>query len=389
VRIALLGDFREEGWPSMDLVAEMLFSTYTKREAEGKTGSALDIELIRPTMRRRFSSANRGASFTVDRALNRFFDYSRLLKKRRSGFDLFHIVDHSYSQLALTLPTGRTVVTCHDLDTFRCLWEPGGAGRGLMFRAMTQRILAGLRKAAHVCCDSVATRDELVNRGIMPEQKTTVAPLGVHPAMTEAPDVIAEKRIAELLGGVAETNATYLLHVGSPIRRKRIEFLLEVVARLRQRRPGLRLLRVGGPFTAPQELQVERLGLADAIHVFPFLSPAELAVVYRRAAMLMLPSDAEGFGLPVIEAMANGTPVLASDLPVLHEVGGDAAEYARVGDVEEWCRKSEALLLERNARGQWEIRRERCRQQAAKFSWEETARLTAQVYTRVLSENKG
>jgi glycosyltransferase involved in cell wall biosynthesis len=382
VRVAIVADFVEEGWPSMDLVADMLVHQFKHRQE-------FEVKLIRPAMRRRFSTTNRGAGFMADRALSRFFDYPRLLKKRKNEFDLFHIVDHSYGQLVHELPAERTVVTCHDLDTFRCLWEAGGAGRGLAFRTMTRRILAGLRKAAHVWCDSVATRDELVNRGIMPEQKTTVVPLGVHPAMTEAPDLMAETRIAELVGGGAEANATYLLHVGGTIPRKRIEFLLEVVARLRQRRAGLRLLRVGGPFTAPQEVQLERLGLANAIHVFPFLSPAELAGVYRRAAMLMLPSDAEGFGLPVIEAMASGTPVLASDLPVLREVGGDAAEYARVGDVEEWCRKSEALLLERDARGQREIRRERCRQQAAKFSWEETARLTAQVYTRILSENKG
>jgi glycosyltransferase involved in cell wall biosynthesis len=382
VRVALLADFREEGWPSMDLAAEMLFSACKRREAERETTSALDFELIRPVMRRRFSSANRGAGFTADRALNRFFDYPRLLRKRRSDFDLFHIVDHSYSQLVHELPVGRAVVTCHDVDTFRCLGESSEGGRSFAFRAMTRRILSGLRKAAHVCCDSVATRDELVSRGLVPVEKTTVIPLGVHPAMSAAPDPAAEKRIA----GLIEGKVTYLLHVGSTIRRKRVELLLELFARVRERRPYVRLLRVGSPFTAEQQSLVERLELSDAICLLPFLLPAELAAVYRLATLLLLPSESEGFGFPVIEAMASGTPVLASDLPVLHEVGDTASQYARVGDIEDWVAQVDALLSEReNKPALWEIRCERCRQQAAKFSWRETARRTAEVYAHVLA----
>jgi glycosyltransferase involved in cell wall biosynthesis len=249
---------------------------------------------------------------------------------------------------------------------------------------MTRRILSGLQKAAHVCCDSWATRNELLSRGLVPENRTTVIPLGVHPAMNEPPVPAADARVTELLGDRSGLN-TYLLHVGSTIRRKRIDLLLDVFARLQQKRTDLRLLRVGGPFTSAQESQVERLGLSNSILVLPFLSPAELAVVYRRSAILLLPSEGEGFGLPVIEALANGTPVLASDLPVLHEAGGDAAEYAEVGNVEDWCAKSDALLTEHGGSEQWRIRRERCQQQAAKFSWEQTAGLVAQVYAQVLS----
>lgn len=374
--VAIIADYREEGWPSMDLVAEMLVE-------ELKDKRNFEVELIRPLMARRFSTGSRGAGFMADRALNRFFDYPKFLKTRKDDFDVFHIIDHSYSQLVHELPPERTVVTCHDLDTFRCLWEPPNGKRGFAFRAMTRRILNGLRKAAHVCCDSCATRNELLSRGLVPEKRTTVIPLGVHPAMTQPPDSKAESRIEQLLGD-SDGNATYLLHVGSTIQRKRVDFLLNVFARMHQKRPALRLLRVGGPFTSAQALQLERLGLSDSILVLPFLSPAELALVYRRSAMLLLPSEAEGFGLPVIEAMANGTPVLASDLPVLHEVGGDAAEYARVGDVEDWCVRSEALLAEHGVSEQWQIRRERCQQQAAEFSWERTAHLVARVYAGVL-----
>ena len=79
--------------------------------------------------------------------------------------------------------------------------------------------------------------------------------------------------------------------------------------------------------------------MADAIaRASPFLRPADrtLAAVYRRAALVLQPSEAEGFGLPVAEALACGTPVLASDLAVLREVGGEAAVYRAVGDVPAW-----------------------------------------------------
>ncbi len=89
--------------------------------------------------------------------------------------------------------------------------------------------------------------------------------------------------------------------------------------------------------------------MADAIATLPS-SPrdpadrATLAAVYRRAALAFQPSDAEGFGLPVAEALACGTPVLASDIPVLREVGGAAASYAPVGDADAWSEAALALL---------------------------------------------
>lgn len=120
------------------------------------------------------------------------------------------------------------------------------------------------------------------------------------------------------------------------------------------------------------------------VQVMPVLSRQELADVYRRASVVLLPSDAEGFGLPVIEAMACGTPVLASDLPVLREVGGDAATYAPVGDVEAWVRSVTVLLAEPEAApDQWKARRAAALRQAAGFTWERCAARMAALYAAV------
>ena len=246
-----------------------------------------------------------------------------------------------------------------------------------------------MQKAAHVCCDSAATRDELLARGLVAPERTSVVRLGLRPELLAPPDPAVEARVDALLaeGAGPGGGGVDLLHVGSTIPRKRLDVLLEIFARVRRESaPGARLLRVGGPFTPAQQAQAERLGVAASVRVLPFLSPAELAVVYRRAALVLVPSDAEGFGLPVIEALAAGTPVLASDLPVLREVGGAAASYAPVAGVDAWTACARELLTERRtAPAHWDTRRQRCRQQGTQFSWDETARQTVAVYHRVLA----
>ena len=113
-------------------------------------------------------------------------------------------------------------------------------------------------------------------------------------------------------------------------------------------------IRVGGPFTAEQRALVRDLGLEPFIVVLPFLDRATLAAVYRRSALVLLPSEREGFGLPVLEALACGTPVVASDIDALREVGGDAVQYCPPEDVEAWTTTVARALTERGERpAQW------------------------------------
>jgi glycosyltransferase involved in cell wall biosynthesis len=250
---------------------------------------------------------------------------------------------------------------------------------------MTRRILAGLQKAAHVCCDSRATCDEILARRLLPAERVSVVPLGLRPEFLEAPDRAAESAVDAMLGD-GSSECIDLLHVGSTISRKRIDVLLEVFARLFTSERRLRLLRVGGPFSRDQEAHAERLGILERIRVLPFLSVAELAAVYRRCAFVLLPSEAEGFGLPVIEAMACGAPVLVSDLAVLHEVGGQEASYAPVADVEAWTCAAQVLLRERERSHEaWQRRRESCRRRGKSFTWLSTAERACTIYKKILA----
>jgi len=381
LRVAILADYLEEGWPSMDLVADMLFDRLQREHP-----TAIEPSLVRPVLRRRAGRLPGGSRTPwlsgVDRVANRLWDYPRVVAGFDSRHDLFHIVDHSYAHLVHRLPAERTIVTCHDLDTFRSVLEPEMEPRSAPFRAMTRHILAGLCKAGHVACDSHATRDALVARVGVSAERTTVVPNGPHPSCSPNAEASADLDAARLLG--PRPGHIDILHVGSTISRKRIDVLLRVFHALRRTRPNLRLVRVGGPFTAAQQALARELNVSDAIQVLPVLDRSTLAAVYRRSAVVLMPSEREGFGLPVLEALACGTPVVASDLDAMREVGGYAATYCPVDDIDAWQRTVGRLLDERaNNQAQWTLRREAGIRRAAAFSWSRYASDVVAIYARV------
>jgi glycosyltransferase involved in cell wall biosynthesis len=369
----------------MDLVADMLLDQLTQNYSNQFATSR-----ICPPWRRRFSRAQTtpGSLLNTDRFLNRFWDYPHYLRGRKSEFDLFHLVDHSYGQLLRELPWERTLVTCHDLDTFQCLLNPEQGPRSFLFRKMMERTLDGFRRAARVCCDSIATRDELVRHGLADLQRVAVVPNGVHPSCSPAADAEADRKALELLGETAAgERATTLdvLHVGSTIPRKRIDLLLRILAAVRKELATVRLIRVGGPFSQSQELLVNQFGLASSILVLPQLDRDVLAAVYRSAAVVLLTSEREGFGLPVVEALACGTPVIATDLPVLREVGGEAVQYCPLDNVAAWTEVLLKLLHEAKSQSSaYAERRTAGLAQASKFSWTEYTDKVVRIYRELL-----
>ena len=378
--LALVCDLAAKRWPSMDLMAEMLavqLATAHSRE--------VDAERVRPAVVTRLGRLPglRGSPNIGDRLWNRYWDYPRWLRRRAHEFDLFHVVDHSYAHLARELPAGRTIVTCHDVDPFRLLLERAGDLRSRALQLLSGRLLAGLRQASRVTCDSTATRDELLAGGWARPERVTVVPLGVHPACSPDPDATRDAEIEGRLGPVSADRID-ILHVGSTIPRKRIDVLLGVFAAVRKEWPGACLVRVGGTFDAGQRRIVDDLGLQNSTVLLPFLDQAALAAVYRRAAVLLLPSEREGFGFPVLEAMACGTAVVASDIPALRESGGEAATYCPVGDIAEWTAAIARLLRERRDEPErWSDRRARGIAQAGKFTWAESARRFVALYRDV------
>jgi glycosyltransferase involved in cell wall biosynthesis len=377
LRVAVIADYLEEGWPSMDLVADMLMTHLAQSHA-----GSIEPTLIRPPMPYRLTRLGlpENRAGIIDRIAARQWDYPRVVKAL-PPFDVYHVVDHTYAHLVHYLPAERTIVTCHDVDAFRSILQPEDEWRSPTFRWMARRILSGLRAAAHVPCDSDATRNNLLTLAAFPPDQVSVIPNGTDAAGWDAADGLADFEAARLLG---PKRPIELLHVGSTIPRKRIDVLLDVFSAIRKARPDARLVRVGGPFTAEQRVRVRELGLTDAIVVLPFVDRATLAAVYRRAVVALLPSEREGFGLPLLEALACGTPVLASDIPVLREVGADAAQYYPVGDVDAWSRAILEMIGERDTAPEtWQARKRRGVARAAQFSWSTHAAAVASVYRAV------
>lgn len=373
--VGVVADYAEEGWPSMDLAAELLVDGLRAHTPHAPT-------LLRPAMPRPFGRWTGGPGHNADRVLGRHLAYPRWLRARAGDFALFHVADHSYAHLVDVLPPGRAVVTCHDLDAFRSLLEPARDPRPWWFRRMMGRVLGGLRRAAHVVCDSDAVHAELLSHGLLPPDRVTTVPLPAHPDFAPAPDPAADAEAARLLGP-ARADAVDLLHVGSTVDRKRIPLLLDAFAAVRADVPA-RLVRVGGPLTAAQRRRAEAHGIAQSILELPFLDRRTLAAVYRRAALVVNPSEREGFGLPLVEAMACGASVLASDLTVLREVGGTAVRYVSSGDADEWAEAIRDELARLASPASREAARRMALDRAQRFTLAEYARGIASVYDRVL-----
>ena len=145
----------------------------------------------------------------------------------------------------------------------------------------------------------------------------------------------------------------------------------------------MRLVKAGGLLSVEQRDLARSLGVDAHIVQMPFLETGTLAALYRRARVALVTSEREGFGLPVVEALASGTPVIATDIPVLREVGGCAVSYAPLGDIAAW---QLAVLTTLRNEGSESARLETRRagiEQARRFTWDGFADSMAAIYMRV------
>ena len=359
----------------MDLCGEMLMEHLPRSGP-----NAVEPARVCPPFRR-FATlwpnlGRQDLAFNADRIINRFLLYPRHTRKLSSRFDFFHVADHTYAQLALSLPTGRTGVFCHDLDAFRCLFDPAADPRPRWFRNLAKRILAGLKKAAVVFHSTAAIGEQIQQAGLVSRDRLVQAPYGTSFEFqpSSSPGRLSLPWLSALGGRPC------LLHVGSCITRKRIDVLLDVVEVVRKRIPEVCLVKVGGEWSRDHQARISQPGLSGAVIHARDLSRLELAEVYRRASVVLVPSEAEGFGLPVIEALACGCPVVASDIPALREAGGPAATFVPVGEIDAWADVVTRRLVEPDSSPSRSVRLE----WSARFSWTAHAETIARAYRGLL-----
>ena len=352
-RIAVIADLLEERWPSMDLAAEQLAAHLSRL-------NNVEAVLVRPPLR--LTRPGRPPS-ALSRALGRFVQLPIELGASRIKADYFHIADHSYGHLALLFARDRVGIYCHDIDAYRALLPGSSAPRSRV--ALSKLLLRGLRHARVVFHSTSSVREDILRYRLVPASRLVQAPLGIASEFLRAPAQRTGQR-------------PYLLHVGACTPRKNIELLLRIFADVRQRVPGLELVQIGGPWTDSQRRYIEREQLASYIRQKSGISRDELASLYAGAAVVVVPSLAEGFGIPVIEALACGAPVVASDIPVLREVGFEGVTFCSLADVDEWARAIEELCAT-GARPSSEVRNRIC----ARYTWHMQAKIIGDVYRRL------
>jgi glycosyltransferase involved in cell wall biosynthesis len=227
------------------------------------------------------------------------------------------------------------------------------------FRHLVPRVL---RRSRVVVADSESTRQEVIRRCALPAAQVRVVYPGFDPERFHGAGVIPP-RVAEL---------PYLLYVGNLLPHKNLLRLVEAFAVVRRQCPSRLVIRGAGrpAYARALAARIEALGLSDAVAFVDYADIDALRELYARAACLVYPSLAEGFGLPVLEAMASGTPVVTSNVSSLPEVAGGAALTADPYDVAALAEAIGAVLTRAALR---EELRERGLQRARQFSWEQTA----------------
>jgi glycosyltransferase involved in cell wall biosynthesis len=268
------------------------------------------------------------------------------------------------------------VVTIHDLSFIRFpdLFRPANR---LYLTVMTRLSARRARRLIAVSAHAATETTQLLG---VPPERIDVVYHGVDPAFRPLPaDEVAAFRRRQ---GLPER---FALFVGTLEPRKNLVRLVEAFARIDDGKTRLAL--AGGKGWLYDELfaRVESLGLEDAV-IFPgYVMSDDLPLWYNAATVLAYPSVYEGFGLPVVEAQACGTPVLTSNASSLPEAAGDAALMVDPYDVEALATELNRMLTDESLRCKL---RERGLTHARQFSWPCTARETARVYRRALTEGR-
>lgn len=267
---------------------------------------------------------------------------------------------------------GPTVMTVHDLTHVHFpQTQPGDR-----LREIERRLPSALARVSRVLVDSAFIGQEIKKHFGVPDQKVVVAPL----ASSAVFQPRVEQQLAGRLNNMGLAYRGFILSVGTLEPRKNLLLTLKAHARLpaplRERFP---LLVVGMPGWQAEELDGVLAQAVSAGHVrlAGYLDQADLACVTAAAKIMVFPSLYEGFGLPVLEAMASGTPVITSDCASLPEVAGAAAAYVNPQDEAGLTEQMRRLLEDDRA---WMGQRIAGLERSVQFSWRKCAAITAEVY---------
>jgi glycosyltransferase involved in cell wall biosynthesis len=317
-----------------------------------------------------------GTSRIVDGAVKRTF-YPLIVKSRVTKSRIKHLTNPDLAFLLQLFDLSPSVVTCYDLIPVSYYRNNS---------AYWHMNLRGLRKAGHIITISEFSKREIISLTGVAADRISV----IHPGVDTScyyPD-----RNRSVLSQYAITdNDIVVMYLGSEEPRKNLALILKALYRLKKILPAVKLLKVGGSQMGGDRRSVlaliRELHLENEVIFTGKVTEPDLPAYYNAADLFVFPSLYEGFGLPPLEAMACGCPVITSDATSLPEVIGDAGILINPHDEEGFTGAMAGLLTDTGGSERGSLVAKGL-EQAKKFSWEVSARQTMDIYERVLTNTK-
>lgn len=270
---------------------------------------------------------------------------------------------------------GKVVTTMQDLTTLR-FRNPSKNRFVFVFKRWVYK---WVNKIAAFKSKAILTPTEFVKNDVAKFTRTNsrkiIVTLEAADSITDEPELVEEL-----------VDSHFVMYVGRPLPHKNLDRLVEAFALAKQQVPDLKLVLVGKTDTLYKRLErkIKARHIPDVIFT-GFVSEGQLRWLYEHAAVYAFPSLSEGFGLPSLEAMLHGCPVVSSDATCLPEVNGDAVEYFDPLDTEDMARAITKVVTKESIR---QTLIEKGRKQAAQYSWKRMAQQTLDVYNSVLVGDK-
>ncbi len=367
MNVTLFRDLAQERWTSMDVYADGLISGL-----QGTAPSDWNFRCVRPEglPSQRF----RRPALYFDRIVT----YG--LNARRYQGPINHILDQSYGHLLYFLNQRRSIITYHGGTPVRRALDRKWFQADPAVRFFSWA-LTGALKAARIIFVSEYSRREILDAYDFDPSRTRVVYYGINELFTPLHET-ARQAIREHYLGHSE--AGLILHVGHCAARKNVETALRAFAELlNQTAAPYRFLQIGGTWSPAQAALIADLGIGSRVTQLAQVPNRELPAFYNAADVFVFSSLYEGFGIPLIEAMACGTPVVCHEYELFHEVCDDAVIYADCTDARALAA---AIARALNRTEESAVLRERGLARALQFTWQRCAEQTLAVYRGLADE---
>ncbi len=269
----------------------------------------------------------------------------------------------------------KTIVTIHDLGA-QYLKEYHQFPHSLYLNRSTEYVL---KHASHIIVVSEATKKEAIERFHVSESRMTVIYEGYNNQIFDFSTVNSQRSTVNRIMEKYQIKKPYFLFVGTIQPRKNLLRIINSYAKIKEE---VDLVIVGGKGWLYEEILLapHKLGIAHRVHFLDYVSDEDLPFLYNNAEAFVFPSLCEGFGIPLLEAMASGCPVVTSNLSSMPEIVGEAGLL-----VDPYDENSITKSLEQALNTDWQNKvREKGLKRVKNFSWEKAAKETISVFEKVL-----